>query len=97
VRTFIFIICAVSSPVKENVLGGPTPPAGDSSPIKDCMRIMAAEGTEYKETVYWYDGLMKHLGWTDRGKVLAGGGVKPGGVSGKPVVEEAHRLGASIQ
>lgn len=68
-----------------------------SAPVKDCMLIMAAEGTEYEETVYWYDNLMKHLGWTDRGKILAGNVGKPGDVLGKPILEEARQLGASIQ
>ncbi len=68
-----------------------------SNPIKDCILVMAAEGDEYEETVYWYERLLKHLGWKDCGKILASGVAQPGDVIGKPIVEEARQLGASIR
>lgn len=70
---------------------------GYKNPVKDCILIMAAESDEYEETVYWYDRLLKHLGWTDRGRVLAGGVLSPGDVNDKPEMEQARKLGASIK
>ena len=69
---------------------------GYQSPAKDCVLVMAAEGNEYEEAVYWYSRLMNHLGWTDRGRILAEGVVAPGDVKGKPILEEARKLGASL-
>lgn len=67
-----------------------------ANPKKDCALIMAAEGNGYEETVYWYDRLMKHLGWTDKGKILCGGVFNVGDIAGNPKLEEARKLGASL-
>ncbi|MCC8166930.1 MAG: flavodoxin family protein [Planctomycetes bacterium] len=65
-------------------------------PKKDCALLMAAEGDGYAEVTMWYDNLMKYLDWTDIGKVLASGVVKVGDIAGKPILEDARKLGAGI-
>ena len=57
---------------------------------------MAAEGNGFEETAYWYDNLMKHLGWTDRGKVLCGDVFGIGDIVGNPKLQEAYELGKSL-
>ena len=57
---------------------------------------MAAEGDGFDETLYWYDRLMSHLGWTDMGKVLCGGVMNPGDIQGNPKLEEAYHFGAEL-
>lgn len=68
-----------------------------TNPRKDSALLMAAEGNGFEETVYWYDRLMGHIGWKDCGKVLCGGVMAVGDIEGKPELEEARRLGASIK
>lgn len=63
---------------------------------KECALLMAAEGFGFEETVYWYDRLMQHLGWTDKGKVLCGGVFQVGDIAGNEKIEEAYRLGNTI-
>lgn len=69
---------------------------GFHSPKKDSVLLMAAESTEYEETVYWYDRLMKHLGWNSLGKVLASGVTNIGDIEGRPELEQAYELGKSL-
>ena len=66
------------------------------NPKKECMLLMAAEGHGFEETVYWYDRLMGHLGWTDRGKILCGGVFHVGDIAGNEKLQEAYRLGSSL-
>lgn len=66
------------------------------NPKKDCCLLMAAEGNGFEETVFWYDRLMKHLGWQDKGKVLCGGVMAVGDIQGKEELNTAFRLGSSI-
>ncbi len=66
------------------------------NPIKVCALIMAAEGNGFEETLYWYERLMKHLGWNDRGKVLCGGVFDAGAIKGNPKLDEAKELGRNI-
>ena len=68
-----------------------------TNPRKESVLLMAAEGNGFEETVYWYDRLMGHIGWKDCGKVLCGGVMAVGDIEGKPELEEARRLGASIK
>lgn len=70
---------------------------GYANPRKESALLMAAEGNGFEETVYWYDRLMGHIGWKDRGKVLCGGVMNPGDIEGKPELEEARKLGASVK
>ncbi len=70
---------------------------GYTNPRKESALLMAAEGNGFEETVYWYDRLMGHIGWKDWGKVLCGGVMAVGDIDGKPELEEARKLGASIK
>lgn len=67
-----------------------------TNPIKSAVLLMAAEGNGFEESVYWYERLMTHLGWTDLGKVLCGGVFQVGDIKGNPKLEEAYRLGNSL-
>lgn len=66
------------------------------NPQKECALIMAAEGSGFEESEHWYDHLETHLGWKSLGKVLCGNVTQPGDTQGKPELEDAYRLGASI-
>ena len=57
---------------------------------------MAAEGDGFDEVVNYYDNLMRHLGWTDRGKVLCGGVMAVGDIKGHGDLNEARELGRSM-
>lgn len=73
--------------------------ANYQNPRKDCMMLMAAEGdsdSNWKPVLDYYHALLGHLGWKDCGKVLAGGVMNVGDMAGKPSLEEARKLGASI-
>ena len=68
------------------------------NPDKVCVLLMAAaEQDAFDEVLYYYNGLLKHLGWHKLGAVLAGGVNKIGDINGNPVLEEARELGASIK
>lgn len=66
------------------------------NPKKECVLLMAAEGSGFEESVYWYERLMDHLGWTDRGRVLCGGVMAVGDIEGRPELEDACRLGLRV-
>lgn len=66
------------------------------NPQKESVLLMAAEGNEFEESVYWYDRLMGHLRWTDRGKVLCGGVMAVGDIKGREELARAYELGKSI-
>jgi Multimeric flavodoxin WrbA len=69
------------------------------NPHKNCIMLMAAEGdfeSNWKPVLDYYHALLGHLGWKDCGTVLAGGVMHVGDIAGKPSLEEARRLGASI-
>ena len=68
-----------------------------ANPQKECALLMAAEGNGYEETLYWYDRLMKHLGWTDKGKVLCGGVFNVGDIKGNPKLKEAFNFGKKLK
>ena len=67
------------------------------NPKKDSILIMAAEGNDFEESEYWYNRLEKHLGWKSLGKVLCGGVMAIGDIQGNEKLDEARKLGASIQ
>ncbi len=67
-----------------------------ANPHKECVLLMAAEGDEYEEVTYWYDHLMDHLGWTDRGKILCGSVLNAGDIRGNPKLDEARQLGGQL-
>ena len=70
------------------------------NPHKDCVMLMAAEGDtkdNWKPVIDYYQSLLGHLGWKDLGMVLAGGVMNVGDIKGKPALEQASQLGASIK
>ena len=67
------------------------------NPKKGAVLLMAAEGDEFEQAAAYYDALVRHLGWTDLGKVLCGGVMAVGDIAGKPALEEARQLGAVLQ
>ena len=58
--------------------------------------LMAAAGDGFEESEHWYDRLMGHLGWTDRGKVLAGGVMEVGDIAGHEALARAEALGRTV-
>lgn len=69
---------------------------GFINPTKESVLLMAAEGFDFEETTYWYERLIKHLNWTDKGQVLCGGVFKVGDIEGNEKLEEAYHLGKNI-
>ena len=67
-----------------------------ANPTKEAVLLMAAEGNGFEETVYWYERLMEHLKWTDRGKVLCGGVFGIGDIQGNEKLQEAYELGRQL-
>ena len=67
-----------------------------TNPKKQTVLLMAAEGDEFKECLYWYDRLDKHLGWKSLGKVLCGGVMSVGDIKGRKELTQAYDLGKSI-
>ena len=65
-------------------------------PAKECVLLMAAEGNEYEEAVFWYDNLMKHLNWKGRGKVLCGGVYTAGDIAENEKLKDAYELGKGL-
>ncbi|MGN0446482.1 MAG: flavodoxin family protein [Acutalibacteraceae bacterium] len=59
--------------------------------------LMAAEGSAFEDSLLYFNHLMEHLRWQNLGYVLAGGNFAVGDIAGKPSLQEAHDLGASIQ
>ncbi len=66
------------------------------NPIKESILLMAAEGYEFEESLYWYDSIEKHLGWKSIGKILCGGVMALRDIEGKPELLKAYELGKSI-
>jgi len=58
---------------------------------------MAAEGNGFKESVYWYDNLMKHLKWKTLDKVLCGDVMAIGDIAERKELSYAYELGKSIK
>ncbi|PNV62103.1 FMN reductase [Clostridium sp. chh4-2] len=67
-----------------------------ANPQKESVLLMAAEGHDFEESVYWYERLMGHLGWKNLGKVLCGGVMNIGDIDGNPKLLEAEELGRCI-
>ena len=66
------------------------------NPKKESVLIMAAEGYEFEESLYWYDNIKKHIDWKSLGKVLCGGVMAVGDIKGRKELIEAYELGKSI-
>lgn len=59
--------------------------------------LMAAEGTDFKDVLLYYDHLMEHLKWENLGQILAGGNGDIGDIDSKPELKLAYDLGKSIR
>lgn len=71
-----------------------------ATPRKKTVLLMAAEGTgeaNDKPVVDYYKSLTSFLGWGDLGYIIAGGNLRVGDIKGKPELEQAKKLGASIK
>jgi len=66
------------------------------NPKKDCALIMASEGKDYEEVLFWYERVMKYIGWTDKGKVLCSGVMHVGDIKGNPKLNEAYEFGRNL-
>lgn len=67
-----------------------------SYPVKDCALLMAAEGNDFEEIIYWYDRLLNHIGWNNIGKILCGGVAAIGDIDGRNELNAAQRLGEML-
>ena len=74
---------------------------GDSNLLRGhgraCALLMAAEGRDFEDVLTYYEHLAGRLRWRDIGHVLAGGNGDVGDIKGKPELEQARALGASIR
>lgn len=59
--------------------------------------LMAAEGHGFEDVLTYYNNLVGHLQWRNLGHVLAGGNGAVGDIKGKPEIQEAYKLGQSVQ
>ena len=50
-----------------------------------------------EEVIYYYNKLMNHISWTNLGVVTVGDVMSIGDIKGKPGLEDAKKLGASIK
>lgn len=64
---------------------------------RSCVLLMAAEGSGFEDVLTYYRHLAEHLQWKNLGEVLAGGNGDVGEIAGKPELQEACRLGSSIE
>ena len=64
--------------------------------LRTTYPIPLAMGCGFDDALTYYENLMKHLGWKDRGHVLAGGVMKVGDVSGHKELKEAYELGKAV-
>ncbi len=62
-----------------------------------CALLMAAEGRGFEDVLLYYEHLTEHLKWQNLGHVLAGGNGDIGDIAGKTELEQAYKLGKSIQ
>lgn len=70
------------------------------NPPRECFLLIAAEDSgreNFKPIIAYYQSLLKRLGWTDRGMVLAGGVSLVGDIRNTPFLEEARKLGAAYR
>lgn len=70
--------------------------ANYQNPVKEAVLLMAAEGFGFDDALTYYENLMKHLGWKDRGHVLAGGVMKVGDIASHKELKEAYELGKAV-
>ena len=66
------------------------------NPKKESVLLMAAEGYGFDDALQYYQNLMKHLGWTDLGHILAGGVMKVGDIKDHKELNQAYELGKKV-
>ena len=66
------------------------------NPQKDCVLLMAANGTGYDEILNYYNNLMEHIQWASLGTILVSGVRGIGDIEGNPELDRAKELGKSI-
>lgn len=66
------------------------------NPVKEAVLLMAAEGFDFDDALTYYENLMKHLGWKNRGHVLAGDVMRVGDITGHKELKEAYELGKAV-
>ena len=72
---------------------------GYRNPKKDCIMLMAAEGnskSNNEPVEAYYNSLLKHLGWNNRGLLIAGGVTAIGDIKDHTSLERVKDLGISI-
>ena len=70
-----------------------------ATPKQNVVLLMASEGNSAENNapvLDYYHSLLKFLGWTDRGSIIAGGVLRPGDIKGHPALAEARELGGRI-
>ncbi len=63
---------------------------------RSSVLLMAAEGNGFEDVSLYYDHLMQHLQWKNLGKVLCGGVMDVGDITGRKELDDARELGKSI-
>ncbi|AEF84712.1 multimeric flavodoxin WrbA family protein [Treponema primitia ZAS-2] len=66
------------------------------SPIKESVLLVAAGGNDFEDVEQYYKSLVKHIKWKNLGTVFAGGVLKIGDIEKKSELEEARKIGLSI-
>ena len=70
------------------------------NPIKSAALLMAAEDTydnTFEPVLFYFQSVLRNLGWTDCGHVCAGGNLEAGAILQKPEqLAAARTLGASL-
>ena len=70
-----------------------------ATPKKATVLLMASEGSgaaNDKPVIDWYKSVTGFLGWENLGCIIAGGNLRVGDIKGKPEIDAARKLGASI-
>lgn len=89
--------CAIDRIFALSESGGGMPKSGRSYVRgKTAALLMAGDSDGFDEAVVWYEGLCRRLRWIDAGRVLVSGVVAAGDIEGRPELEKAEALGASI-
>lgn len=66
---------------------------------KESVLLMAAgldSPEDWEPASAYYESLTELLNWRDRGRILAPGVINAGDIAGKPALDEARALGASL-
>ena len=63
---------------------------------KECVLLMTAGSDDFAVSVFWYEHLVKRLGWKSRGKVLCGEVFHIGDIENSPKLDEAYHLGRTL-